>query len=102
MCLYRYFTLIKSGERAMKASVGASALFPDKSVQYQAQKILKWAQNSLKTCRLPEHKQGKHIKIQLLIYEEDIALKCRRFLKSLINDYNSAILCILGENQSSS
>ena len=46
MCLCRYFTLIKSGERAMKASVGASALFPDKSVQYQARKILKWAQHS--------------------------------------------------------
>jgi hypothetical protein len=99
MCLCRYFTLIKSGERAMKASVGASALLPDKSVQYQARKILKWAQHLLKSCRflkwaqhllkscrLPEHRQGKHIKVQSLIYEEDIASKCRRSLKSQIND----------------
>jgi hypothetical protein len=61
MCLGRYFTLIKSGERAM--SVGASALLLDKSVQYQAQKILKWAQHLLKTCRFPAHRQGKLIKI---------------------------------------
>ena len=86
MSLTRYFTLIQSGKRKIQSSIDAASLFPGKSQQFQARKIRKWAQHFLRTRRLPEHRQGKHIKSKSLIYEEDIAGHCRRFLKAQIFD----------------
>lgn len=86
MSLTRYFTLIQSGKRKIQSSIDAASLFPGKSQRFQARKIRKWAQHFLRTRRLPEHRQGKHIKSKSLIYEEDIAGHCRRFLKAQISD----------------
>ena len=86
MSLTRYFTLIQSGKRKIESSIEAALLFPGKSLQFQARKIRKWAQHFLQTRRLLEHRQGKHIKTKSLIYEEDIAGHCRRFLKTQISD----------------
>ena len=86
MSLSRYFQLIKSGKRKVEASLDAAALFPDKFARYQARKIRQWAHHFLETRYLPTNRQGKHIKTKSLIYEDDIAMQCRRFLKSQIND----------------
>lgn len=86
MSLLRFFQLTKNGKRRVEASIDAASLFPDKSSRYQAKKIRKWAQHFLKTQSLPEHRQGKHIKTKSLIYDEDIANECRRYLKSQVND----------------
>ena len=92
MSLTRYFTLIQSGKGKIESSTDAASFFPGKSLQFQARKIRKWAQHFLQTRRLPEHRQGKHIKSKSLIYEEDIARQCRQFLKSQISDSLTARL----------
>ena len=86
MSLHRYFNLVKSGTSKMKASAEAALLFPAKSTRYQARSIRNWARYFLENRRLPNHRQGKHIKTMSLIYDEDIASHCRRYLKSQIND----------------
>lgn len=86
MSLHRYFFLVKSGMHKMTASSIASALFPARSVPYQSRNVRKWAQFFLEHRSLPHHRQGKHIKADSLIYEEDVASHCRRFLKSQVND----------------
>ena len=91
MSLSRYFTLIKSGKRKLESSLEAASLFSGKSQQFQARKIRKWAQHFLQTRCLPEHRQGKHIKTKSLIYEQDIAVNCRRFLKAQISDSITAM-----------
>jgi hypothetical protein len=35
---------------------------------------------------LPDHNHDKHIKTKSLIFDEDIAARCRPFLKSQVND----------------
>lgn len=86
MSLHRYFDLVKSGMGKMKASTEASSLFPAKPVRYQARNVRKWAQYFLEHRTLPSHRQGKHIKATSLIYDEDVASHCRRYLKSQVND----------------
>ena len=84
--LLRYFMLLKSGERTQKASLEAAVLFPNQSKQYTARKIRKWAESFACSQELPQHSQGKHIKTKSLIFDEDVASKCKIFLKSQIND----------------
>ena len=84
--LLRYFSLLKSGKRAMESSLEAADLFPNKSKNYCARKIRKWAEFYMQNQTLPDHSQGKHIKTKSLIFDEDIASKCRQFLKKEIND----------------
>lgn len=91
MSLHRYFDLLKSGMCKVKASTEASSLIPSKSVRYQARKVRRWAQHFLEHRSLPSHRQGKHIKTNSLIYDEDVAKCCRRYLKSQVNDSITAI-----------
>jgi hypothetical protein len=84
--LLRYFSSLKSGKRAMESSLDAAELFPNQSKSYTARKIRKWAEFYLQNQALPDHSQGKHIKTKSLIFDEDIASKCRQFLKKQIND----------------
>lgn len=86
LSLTRYFTLLQSGKRKIESSINAASLFPGKSLQFQARKIRDWAQRFLQTRRLPEHRQGKHIKSKSLIYEEDVARHCRLYLKTQVSD----------------
>ena len=85
-CLMRYFSLMKLGKRAMQSSLKVADLFPNKSRSYTARKIRKWAEFFVQNLALPGHSQGKHIKTKSLIYDEDVASKCRQFLKTHIND----------------
>jgi hypothetical protein len=85
-CLLRYLSLLKSGKRPMEASMQVADLFPDRSQNYTARKIRKWAEFFLQNRCLPGHSQGKHIKIKSLVFDEDVASKCRQFLKKQIND----------------
>ena len=64
----------------------AALFFPKQSRQYTTRKIRQWAEFFLCNRDLPQHSQGRHIKTKSLIYDEDIASKCRLYLKSLIND----------------
>ena len=86
MSLERYFQLVKTGVGKMNASADVASLFPTKSIRYQARNIRRWAQYFLETSRLPDHRQGKHIKTKSLIYDEDVSSRCRRYLKAQIND----------------
>jgi hypothetical protein len=84
--LMRYFSLIKLGKRAMQSSLEVADLFPNKTGNYTARKIRKWAEFFVQNQALPGHSQGKHIKTKSLIYDEDVASKCRQFLKKQMND----------------
>lgn len=70
----------------MESSVDAADLFPNQSKSYTARKIRRWAEYYLQKQALPDHSQGKHIKTKSLIFDEDVASKCREFLKTQMND----------------
>lgn len=86
LSLFRFFHLVNSGKMKVEASFEAASLFPAKTPQYKARSIRKWAQHFLEKQSLPVHHQGMHVKTKSLIYDEDVARECRRYLKSQICD----------------
>lgn len=76
-----YFVAIKNGTGKVAASMEAAKCVG--RGKNGANVIRNWSKQYFDTLTLPTIEQGRHIKTKSLIHEEDVAMRCRRFLKSI-------------------
>jgi hypothetical protein len=83
LSVLRYLAGLKSAEPKQQSSEEiARVLFPGRNVFYFGQQIRKWAKRYMQTGKLPDHSQGKFVKVNSLIHDEDVQGILRAFIRS--------------------
>ena len=86
MAVEQFLTLAEPNTRVRMSVQIASQLFPKSGKDHTARRIRKWAACFLATGKLPDSRQGRHIKTKSLINDEDIRIRCRTYLRSQKNE----------------
>ena len=80
LSIRRYIQLLLDGQGKMKASDQIAQTMWNKG-DYMARYIRKWGAHFIQTGELLVYRQGKHIKLESLLNDEDFKVDCKAWLR---------------------
>lgn len=83
LCVHRFLEALKQDQPYLRASQEiASAFYPSRNREWTGRQIRIWSESFLETHSLPEKNQGRHIKTNSIIADENTQSVCRQWLRS--------------------